>query len=255
MDFYITLSSGPTPNLPFNSPTYSKYFFEKAIELDGQYEVALVQSIFKGVHTRRFASLKIYPDSKSNDEFIVHFEAENGESYDSVVRRVNNELRMVFFSYPYKKTNESMDIEKSFETPYVKYDKNTYQFSFILPKEWKFLLFDVDKSRIELLKNEESNEYRFDNSHFYHFKHFYALSNLVDDQITGDEPAQILSNFVFDKISSNVASKEFAYPQYVKLSKNYISEFTLEYRSDLYKSSFFKGTIISTLHFRKINGF
>lgn len=257
MDFYINLSSSPTPNLPLNSPTYSKYFFEKAIELNGQYEVALVQSIFKGVHSSRLATLKIYPDSKSHDEFVVHFEAEDGESYESVVRKLNNDLWMNFNSYSYKKFNGTMDIDISLnyqDIPSVKYNKKTHQITIVIPKDWKYMVTDQDKNRMTFLNNEESAKFQFNDSHFYHLRHFYTLSNIVGDQLTGDEPAPILSNFVLNDICLNFASKEFEYPQYVKLSKDYISELTLEYTTDLYKSSFLEGTIISTLHFRPVNG-
>ena len=82
-----------------------------------------------------------------------------------------------------------------------------------------------------------------------------------DNDIGKNEYESISFNFrnFIDKICVPV-SKTFGiesvgeFPQYVKLSKDYISELTLEYTPELYKSSFLEGTIISTLHFRRVNG-
>lgn len=261
MDFFVTVSSDPSSNLPENSISYAKYFLEKANEFDGQYEVALVQSVFKGFWSPRLATLKIYTNFKTNDEFNFYFEAEDGESYESVINEVNTNLSLSFQPYTYRKfkTHKIGTVVENSETleyddiPNIKFDRNNNEFKINLPKDWKFDLLIEDKNQIKLTENDKI--YLFQGSHFFLNRHFYVLSNLIDKQLTGDESFQILSNFVFDKIYSNVALKEFEYPQYIKLSKNFKSEFSLEYRQDLNRSLFSKGTIISTLHFRKINGF
>ena len=184
MDFYITVSSGPTPNLPNNTTTFSKYYLEKAIELDGEYEVALVQSVFKDVNCSRLATLKIYTDSVSNDDFVFYMDAEEGEEYETVLKKLNNDIWMTFHSYVYKKVNSSMDIEVSVsydEIPTVKFDSKTNEFNFNLPKEWKYELLNQDKSKITAI---EQNKFKLSDSHFYYMRHFYVLSNLVDDQVT-----------------------------------------------------------------------
>lgn len=255
MDFFITLSSGPTPNLPYNTPSHSKYFFDKPVELDGDYEVALVQTVFKDVHSPRLANIKIYPDSTTNDEFVFSLEGLEGESFDSIVRNLNNNIWMKFHSYTYRKKNSSMENDSNLdynEIPVVKYDSKFSIFYVKLPKDWTYKIVDIDKNYIEML---DENTFKFNGSNFYFLKHFYVLTNLIDDQLTGDEEMSILKNFVFEKISSNVTSKEFVNPQYIKVKRNFISDLSLEYTPDLMKGSFLKGSIISTLHFRKINGF
>ena len=59
MDFYITVSSGPTSDIPGNQTSWTEYNLKEAIELEGQYEVALVQSVFKDMHTVSLATINI----------------------------------------------------------------------------------------------------------------------------------------------------------------------------------------------------
>ena len=54
---------------------------------------------------------------------------------------------------------------------------------------------------------------------------------------------------------SNVNKADINVPQYVKLQNQTINNFNIEYTADLEDQTLLKGNIISTLHFRKLNGF
>ena len=60
MDFYITINNGPTKDQPDNYTAECYYTQQEPIRLDGEYEVAVVQSIFKDVHSDIIANINIF---------------------------------------------------------------------------------------------------------------------------------------------------------------------------------------------------
>ena len=259
MEFYITVSSGPTSAYPFNKTSQSKYFTEKSIEFDGEYEVALVQAVFKDVHSNQLASLKILPDNENNEEFVFNIFADDGQNYDMVIDNFNSKLKQKFQNYSYKKkktNNQEFDvtIQLNYDNvPKITLDPITMQFNLNLPENWKFEIFDENSNY--LISNNSTKYYKFQSNKFNFMRHFFIISNLIDDQITGDEPTPVLTNICLTDIKSNVVVENIQNPRYIKLKKEYLTGFDLEYTSDIYSNTELKGTIISTLHFRKINGF
>lgn len=65
----------------------------------------------------------------------------------------------------------------------------------------------------------------------------------------------LLSNFCLKDINSNCVSYTSLSPKYVKLKDKCIDQFDLTYSTNLKKITQLTRKIISTFHFRKINGF
>ena len=89
MDFYITLTSGPTKHQPDYETTWCEYRPQKEIELVGEYEVALVQSIFKNVQSNCIATINIFPPSQNMDMFSLKINANDGESVETIIKNAN----------------------------------------------------------------------------------------------------------------------------------------------------------------------
>lgn len=236
MDFYVTLSSGPTPDFPNNQSSWSEYYLKDPIELEGEYEVALVQSVFKDVFRNSLDTINILPSNIGME--IHHFEmvANPGEDPETIIHNINKK-----FSTSFNSPN----------VPYFKLDKETLEFEIHLPENWHHFIMDIDS--YNLIKDSEKLKFR--NKKFYHPRHFYVFSSLVDDQVTGNTRHPLLTNFCLPETESNIVAFVPNTPFYTNVKDNLIKDINIQYSSTIYGESNLTGEIISTLHFRKVNGF
>ena len=236
MDFYVTVSNGPTPNLPGNQTAMSEFDLKEPIELVGQYEVALVQSVFKDVFSGSLATINILPPGTEMEMHRFEMVANDGDDAETIINNINYKM---FLAY-----NLS-------STPYFKLDKDTLEFKLELPEGWHQLTIDVNTNYL----SQSLQNLKFKSNKFQRQRHFYVFSDLINDQITGSTCHPLLTNFCLSETNSNVVAYLENSPRYVKVKKNSIKNFNIEYSSSIYEATQLSGEIISTLHFRKINGF
>lgn len=254
MDLYVTVSSGPTSGFPFNSTTYSQYFLEKPIQLEGEYEVALVETTFKNVFSNSLASFKFFRDENPSDGFIVNMDAKDGENFYSVIQNFNkmlsDEYLKLFFKTIYNYDKISSD---SITIPNFVYLNDQYELK--IPIGYKIELLNILDDKLTLTKNETNVFCKFKDEKFSLPKHFFVSSDLIDDQYFGEEMFPLLTNFCLENNYNNIYSEinyKFDSPKYIKVNKQTISEFDLKYFRDLHSDIYHQGTIITTLHLRKI---
>jgi hypothetical protein len=238
MDFYVTVSSGPTPDYPGNQTAWCEYFLEKPIEMVGQYEVALVQSVFQNVFNGSLATISILPNDAGMEMHSFEMFAKDGEEVETIVRHLNKKMATAF-QRPYSN--------------FIRLNNETLEFEFDLPKDWQYFVLNVDPSHLE--ETQTKKFFKFKNKKFYHNRHYWVFSSLVDDQITGNTRHPLLSNLCLTEVNSNTVAHVPNSPRYIKVKDNKIESFNLEYSSSLYSQNEITGNIISTLHFRKLNGF
>lgn len=239
MDFFVTIPSGPTPDMPDSQTTWHELNFEKPIELEGKYEVALVQSVFKDVFTGSLATVNIFPSTSGMEMSSFDLSANDGESVEKIIERLNRKIFDEYYS-------------KNIQVPVAQLNESKAEFTMDLPKGWQCFITDVDQNYLVA----EHPYYKFKNKNYHHLRHFYVFSNLVDDQIlANNQKSQVLTNFSLGEIKSNVTQYNHNLPRYVKIKDNCIKNFTIEYSSSINAPTNLKGQIISTLHFRKANGF
>ena len=99
MDFYVTLSSGPTSGFPYNNTARSQYFLHKPIEMDGEYEVALLQSVFKNVFNNKICSIKIIPFNQNSNQLCIDIIPKDGESFEDVINSINKKIKKIYEPY------------------------------------------------------------------------------------------------------------------------------------------------------------
>ena len=246
MDFYVTLSSGPTSGFPYNNTARSQYFLHKPIELDGEYEVALVQSVFKNVLNNKIGSFKIIPFNEKTNQLCLDIIPKDGESLEDLINSINKKIKKI-----YEKKEKDNEINQS-NIPKIIFNNSTLNFTISNTSDWIIILEDIDQNFI--LKNNDGS-FKFISSQFYYPKHFFVSTNLIDDQFYGEELYPLLTNICLSEVKSDTICHQINKPIYVRVKSKYINEIEIEYSTDLYTPSFLKGTITSTLHFRKINGF
>ena len=150
--------------------------------------------------------------------------------------------------------NINQKFASSFSSPNVPYftlNKDTLEFQMQLPANWHHFINEIDSFNLI----QYSEKLKFRNKNFYHPRHFYVFSNLIDDQVTGNTRNPVLTNFCLPETQSNVTVYNPNAPFYVKVKDNLIKDFNIQYLSTINDISNLSGEIISTLHFRKINGF
>lgn len=249
MAFYVTLSSCPTSGFPYNKPNRSQYFLHKPIELDGEYEVALVQSVFKNVFNNKICSFKIIPFNEKSNELCIDIIPKDGESFEDVINGINKKLKKIFEKIKEKDANL---FNNQSDSPKINFNSSTLNFKITNSTDYEIRLEEVDQNFIQ---RNNDDTFKFISSHFYYPKHFFVSTNLIDDQIYGEEHYPLLTNICLSDIKSDTVCHNLKNPIYVKVKSKYINEIEIEYLTDLYIPSFLKGTIVSTLHFRKLNGF
>ncbi|CAF0797707.1 unnamed protein product [Brachionus calyciflorus] len=136
MDFYITLTSGPIKHQPDYETTWCEYRPQKPIELDGEYEVALVQSIFKNVQSICIATINIFPPSKNMKCYLLKYAANDGESVETIIKNANYKL-MVWAS------------SQLGGKPKIVLNEDNLEFSLDVPEGWAYYVMDVDKNHID----------------------------------------------------------------------------------------------------------
>ena len=236
MDFYITVSSGPTSDIPGNQTSWTEYNLKEAIELEGQYEVALVQSVFKDMHTVSLATINILSSDFGMEVNRFQMLANDGDDAETIIKNLNQKMLSKF---------------KDSHAPYFKLDNETLEFEIELPYEWDHLIIDVDTSNL----SQSQEKFKFKNNKYNHPRHFYVFSNLIDYQITGNTMHPLLSNFCLSDFHSIAVAYSPNNPRYVRVKENLIKNFNIEYSPSIYSGNQLSGEIISTLHFRKKNGF
>lgn len=236
MDFYFTLSSGPISDLQNNEAALSEYKLEKAIKLEEEYEVALVQSVFEDVFTGSLATFNIFPLSSSMEMHSFKLSADDGEDVEKIIKNLNSKLS---------------DFYSNQEKPIIEYNNHLNEFYLELPKGWQHYVTDLDESFLE----HSNGIFKFKNKKYFFQRHFFVFSNLIDNQVTGNSMHPLLTNFCLNEINSNFVSYTPLTPKYVKLKDKVIETFDLKYSTKLNEVSQLSGKIISTFHFRKINGF
>ena len=95
MDFYVTLSGGPAPDFPNNQSSWSEYYLKEPIQLDGEYEVALVQSVFKNVFCDSLATINILPSDYGMEMHSFQMDANYDEDAETIIN--NFKQKNVFF--------------------------------------------------------------------------------------------------------------------------------------------------------------
>ena len=236
MDFYVTVSSGPTSGIPGNQTSWTEYDLKEPVELVGQYEVALVQSVFKDVQTGSLATINFLPNDFTMEVHRFEMLANDGDDAETFIKNLNERMLVTF--------TES-------NSPYFKLDKKTLEFEVVLPNDWHYLVMDVDNSNL----SQSQEKFKFNKKTYNHPRHYYVFTNLVDDQITGNTMHPLLTNFCLSDYKSNAVAYTPNNPRYVRVKENVIKNFNIEYSPSIYSGSQLSGEIISTLHFRKKDGF
>ncbi|CAF1137819.1 unnamed protein product [Brachionus calyciflorus] len=138
MDFFITLTSGPTKDQPDYDTAWSEYRPQNPIKLDGEYEVALVQSVFKNVHSNCLATINIFSPSQNMDMFPLKLYAKDGQSVEAIIKNANNKLN---------EWSSSQLVDQTIPT--IVLNEENLEFSLDVPKDWTYFVMDVDKNHIE----------------------------------------------------------------------------------------------------------
>lgn len=239
MDFYVTIPSGPTTDMPDLQANWVDLNFEKSIQLEGEYEVALVQSVFQDVFTGSLATINIFPSTLGMEMFSFELFAKDGEPVQKIVERLNQNIFDEFYS-------------KNIQVPTAKFNESTMELSFESAEGCQIFITNVDQNHI----NINDSIHKFKNKYFYHLRHFYVFSNLVSSQTVGsNQSSPLLTNFCLNEIKSNCVQYSHISPRYIKLKDNNIKNLNIEYSSSINSGTYLSGHIISTLHFRKKNGF
>lgn len=236
MDFYVTISSGPSLDFSEKQALWTEFNLKRPISLDGEYHVALVQSVFEDIYPSSIATINILPNSHNIEMFSFKMDANDGEDAKTIIDNLN------------KKITDSFEDNRK---PKVEFNEETLEFKLDLPDGWICFLTDVDK--LHLVETVESH--KFLRKQFNQIRHFYVLSSLVEDQITGSEFYPLLTNICLEDVKSNFHVHVPNSPRYIKVKDNFIESFSLEYTSDINLNTQLPGKITSTLHFKKINGF
>ena len=143
MDFYVTVSSGPTKDFPDNETSWGEYYLEKPIELVGQYEVALVQSVFENIHSNNLGTINFFPSSTDMDMMTYKITANDGDSIEKIIQNTNSKIAEMASNYNYFKNNKELD-----QIPKIILDKDKSEFYFDLPENWQYFFTDLNGNHI-----------------------------------------------------------------------------------------------------------
>ncbi|CAF1081865.1 unnamed protein product [Brachionus calyciflorus] len=134
---------------------------EKPVQLEGQYEVALVQSVFQDVFTGSLATLNIFPSSSGMEMSSFDLSANDGESVEKIIERLNRKIFDEFYS-------------KNIQVPIVKLNEAKAEFTFDLPRGWQCFITDVDQN--------------------YLVADLPTAKNAAEDALNGNDPKESVRN-------------------------------------------------------------
>ncbi|CAF0995969.1 unnamed protein product [Brachionus calyciflorus] len=207
MDFFITLTSGPTKDQPDNDTTWCEYRPQNPIRLDGDYEVALVQSIFKKVHSDCIATINIFPPTQNMEMFPLKLYANDGESVQEIIKNANVKL----FEWSALQLGGQ-------STPNIVLNEDNFEFFLDVPEGWAYFVMDVVKNHIEDSYQKSNKTYfKFKNHKFNHLRHFYVKSSLVENKELGSSESPLLGSVYIKDMISNVNRADINTPHFVKV--------------------------------------
>ena len=128
MDFYITINNGPTKDQPDNYTAECYYKHKEPIKLDGEYEVAVVQSIFKDVHSDIIANINIFPSSQNMDMYCIKIVANDGDTVKTIIQNTNQKLLEM-----------SLPLLENQSCPKIVLNEQNLEFKLDCPEDWLYL--------------------------------------------------------------------------------------------------------------------
>lgn len=279
MSFYVTLPSNSSTNIFDNTISNFTTQLHLPITLNGPYEVALVEFSYDHYWKVDIGQLKYY--HSDNVVFELDVEHQDGDTIESLMSKINEELNMAVIQHETQKLTElNINVDQSeMRTRVVKKLKKKNSIN-NLSDTFPFLTFNSRLHQLEIKTISDSDQLRFEGpithllgldfmlnslntpikidrkyeNGIYIINNLYVYSDIIKYQYIGDTLSPLLRTINIQ--SNKVLSTEsviYDSPHYIPVNKSSIDTINIKIKDELGNNiKFERGKSIVKLHFRPI---
>ncbi len=248
-NFYIDLpSNGSMEIYPSNTLANFTNQLVRPMELDGKYEVAMVEIIYPYPHTsvnpmQEYIQIFVGTELKPNDPFVTYLEKDGKKIYDRVTETkfleagVYQSVMQIHEHFRYMFHRNHMELKYNVTDnrfAVFGFEGNHYNVSkvSISSKLAEMLGFESGgKAPLELRENKYAN-------HPPHFlgdlKPMFVYCNVIENQLIGNKSAPLLRVVCPDEHNSgnSTVSEKYIKPYYLKVNKSYIDAIQISIQTE-----------------------